>query len=152
MNEDVSRRRLLATAGTASLGVLFRYRFAYAEAFVACASPEVPRAPVGMELTVTAMTPHTLRISIAASGVALDRYYDDGSIAPRVFPHPLLIERTDADAREIAWGTYKLRIATKPLQIAIEHPQRGVVQELAFHPETNQIHFNYGGAPVYGLG
>ena len=45
-----------------------------------------------------------------------------------------------------------MRIATSPLRIAVEHPKRGVVQELNFRPDLNQIGFGYSNAPVYGMG
>lgn len=150
MNGRPSRRRLLAGTGAFALGVLFRSRFAYADTLTSAGN--VSTGPVGMELTVTAVTPHTLRISIAAVDEELDRYYNDGSIAPRVFPKPMHTQLTDADAHQIEWGTYKLQVATKPLSLAVEDPQRGIVQQLTFRPQTNQISFTYGGAPVHGLG
>jgi len=147
MNENITRRGVLTNAGVAFLGVLFRERFLCGEALF-----NAPKGPVGMELTITAVTAHTLRISITAVGEVLDRYYNDGSIAPRTFPKALITLQTDSADREVLWGEHKLRIAAKPLRIGVEDRAGSVVQELTFHPEMNQIHFTYGGAPVYGLG
>jgi alpha-glucosidase/alpha-D-xyloside xylohydrolase len=148
MNKTFKRRDLLANAGVAFLGVLFQERFLFGDVF----SDAAPKGPVGMELTVTAVTAHTLRISIAAGGEVLDRYYNDGSIAPRTFPRALLALQTDSVDRELMWGEHKLRITSKPLRILVEDRTGSVIQELTFQPEINQIHFTYGGAPVYGLG
>ena len=105
-----------------------------------------------MDVTITAVTDSTLKISIAAIDEVLDRYYDDGSIAPRSFAKPLLTLRTDAAGQEIPWGENTVRVAIQPLRIAVEHPQHGVVQELIFRPDLNQIGFSYNNAPVYGMG
>ncbi len=105
-----------------------------------------------MDVTITAVTDSTLKISIAAVDEVLDRYYDDGSIAPRSFAKPLLTLRTDAAGQEIPWGENTVRVATQPLRIAVEHPQHGMVQELTFRPDLNQIGFSYNNAPVYGMG
>ena len=142
--------------GAVSTGMLLHQRFAWAEMLTPPSGPAgigaVAKAPVGMDVTITAVTPSTLRISVAAAGEILDRYYDDGSIAPRHFPKPMVTLRTDAADREIPWGEYTVRIASRPLRVAVVHPQRGVVQELNFRPDLNQIGFNYNNAPVYGMG
>lgn len=147
---------MISRLGAVSAGVLLNHRFTYAEMLVL--APErvgavpIARGPVGMDVTVTAVTDSTLRISIAAADELLDRYYEDGSVAPRSFARPMLTLRMDAAGQNIPWGEYTLRIATKPLRIAVEHPQRGVVQELNFRPDLNQIGFGYNNAPVYGMG
>jgi alpha-glucosidase/alpha-D-xyloside xylohydrolase len=152
MKKTYSRRTVVAGLGAVSAGVLLDRRFAYAELLAPQAGAKVATGAVGMDVTITAVTDSTLRISVAAVDEVLDRYYDDGSIAPRTFAKPLLTLRTDAEAQSIPWGEYTVRVATKPLRIAVEHPQRGVVQELNFRPDLNQIGFSYNNAPVYGMG
>jgi alpha-glucosidase/alpha-D-xyloside xylohydrolase len=152
MKRDYSRRAVVAGLGAISAGVLLNRRLAYAEMLAPGAVVPVEKAAVGMSVTITAVTDSTLRISVAAVDEVLDRYYDDGSIAPRVFAKPLLTLRTDAEPQEIGWGEYKVRVATKPLRIGVEGSQGGVVQELTFRPEMNQIGFGYNDAPVYGMG
>ena len=146
----------MSDAGAFTAGVLLHRQFAYAEMLAPLAEPAatgaVAKAPVGMDVTITAVTRSTLRISIAAVDEVLDRYYDDGSIAPRGFARPMLTLRTDAAGQDIKWGEYTVRIATKPLRIAVEHPRGGVVQELNFRPDLNQIAFGYSNAAVYGMG
>ena len=161
MTKDVSRRSILSGIGAVSAEVLLRQRLACAEMMApqvdaskrgSAGKTPVANGPVGMEVTITAATASTLRISVAAVDEELDRYYEDGSVAPRSFTRPMATMRTDADGREIAWGEYTVRVATKPLRIAVAHPQRGTIQQLTFRPDVNEIGFTYGGAPVYGMG
>jgi alpha-glucosidase/alpha-D-xyloside xylohydrolase len=95
-----------------------------------------------------------LRITVAAVDETVDTYYDDGSLIPRKYPASLHTQRADQPGQptNIAWGDYTVRVETTPLRVSVRHSQRGVVQELAFHPEVNQVRFQYGDAPVYGLG
>ena len=156
MKKDYSRRAVISRLGVVSAGVLLTQRFTYAEMLAPPAGPApmtpIAKGPVGMDVTVTAVTDSILRISVAAVDESLDRYYEDGSVAPRSFAKPMLTLRTDAEGQNIPWGEYTVRIATRPLRIAVEHPKHGVVQELNFRPDLNQISFSYNDAPVYGMG
>ena len=156
MKNDYSRRAVLSRVGAVSAGMLLTCRLPYAEMLAPTAqSPgtkPTAKGPVGMDVTITAVTDSTLRISISAVDELLDRYYEDGSVAPRSFAKPMLTLRMDAAEQEIPWGEYTIRIATRPLRIAVQHPQRGLVQELNFRPDLNQIGFSYNNAPVYGMG
>ena len=151
-----SRRSVLTKLGAAAASVLLKQRFSAAQLLAPPitkpAGARAAKGSVGMDVTLTAVTDSTLRISVAAVDEELDRYYDDGSIAPRTFKPPMVKLRTDAAAQEIPWGEYTLSIATRPLRIAVKHPHRGVVQELNFRPDLNQIGFSYNNAPVYGMG
>ena len=156
MKKKYSRRSVITGFGTVSAGILLDQRFLYAEMLAPLsgpgATPLVAKGPVGMDVTITAVTDSTLRISVAAVDEVLDRYYEDGSVAPRRFAKPLATLRTDSEGQEIQWGQYRVRVVTKPLRIAVEHPQQGLVQELTFRPDANQILFGYNNAPVYGMG
>ncbi|ADW71035.1 glycoside hydrolase family 31 protein [Granulicella tundricola] len=151
MSNDLSRRAAIARIGTASAALLLTRRFAAAELFSAL-SEKIPSAPVGMDLTITAVTPHTLRINIAAVDESLDRYYEDGALAPRNFGAPLATLRTDSVGQEIPFGDYRLTIATKPLRITATNAAGKQIQELTFRPDLNQIGFLYNDAPIYGMG
>jgi alpha-glucosidase (family GH31 glycosyl hydrolase) len=148
-------RRSAMKLGAATAAVLLQRRFTAAEMAPpakAAATTAVTEGQVGMELTITAITEATLRISIAAAGEILDRYYDDGAIAPRKFAAPILKQRTDAAAQQIPWGKHTLQIATQPLRVSVKDEQGTVLQELTFHPERNEIGFSYANSPVYGMG
>ena len=123
MKNDCSRRSVLTGLGTIMAGTLLWKRFASAEMLAPFAEPNesasVARGPVGMDVTITAVTQSTIRISIAAAGEALDDYYNDGSTLPRSLTKPILKLRTDAAAKDVLWGEYTVRIMTRPLRIAV---------------------------------
>jgi alpha-glucosidase/alpha-D-xyloside xylohydrolase len=159
----ISRRRLLKTAGVGTAGVLLSQHIALGESVDSRAATPVTNqgsasriraASAGMELTVVSVRPRMLRITVAAVDETVDTYYDDGSLIPRKYPASLHTQRADQPGQptNIAWGDYTVRVETTPLRVSVRHSQRGVVQELAFHPEVNQVRFQYGDAPVYGLG
>src|SRR5579883_2337795 len=130
MTKQISRRSAIQACGAVAAGVLFRTEFAAAKTkATAEQAAAIMEAPVGMELTITAATDATLRISIAAVDEVLDTYYDDGAIAPRRYPSPALKLRTDAEAREIAWGRHTVRVSTGPLRVAVKDAQGAVIQE-----------------------
>src|ERR1035441_8216240 len=147
MKKEYSRRAVISGLSAASAGVLLNRRFTFGETLAPLSEPagttSIARGRVGMDVTITAVTDSTLRISIAAVDESLDRYYDDGSIVSRSFAKPMLTLGTDAEGQNIPWGEYTVRIATRPLRVAVAHPQRGVVQELNFRPDLNQIGFSY---------
>src|ERR1700744_699679 len=98
MKKHYSRRSVITGLGAMSAGVLLNRRFTHAEMLPPSA---VPTGAVGMDVTITAVTDSTLRISVAAVDEVLDRYYEDGSIAPRTFAKPMLTLRTDAAGQAI---------------------------------------------------
>src|ERR1700744_4497671 len=156
-----SRRKLLQTAGAGTAGILLSRNAAFAEAAESQAgTPErgaVSKSPIrtgaaGTDLTLVAVTPRMLRITVAAVEEDIDKYYDDGSLVSRKYPPALHRQRADQPGApsEIAWGEHTVHIETSPLRVSVRHAQRGTIQELTF--QGNQVLFQYGGAPVYGLG
>src|SRR3984885_7582884 len=156
MKKDCSRRSVLTGLGTMSAGILLSQRFGSAELLAPFAETgrgaAVAHGQVGMDVTITALTSSTIRISIAAAGEVLDDYYNDGSIAPHSPARKILQFRTDAEAHPIPGGEHTLRIMTKPLRSGVIYPEKAMVQELNFRPDLNQIGFGYNDAPVYGMG
>lgn len=162
-SRSISRRKLIQAAGAGTAGMLLNARAGLADAKELPAESPEPKAASrsaisigdpGTELTLVAVTSRILRITIAAVEETIDSYYDDGSLVARKYPAPLHHQRADqpSQPQEIAWGEHTLRIETAPLRVSVTHSVRGSIQELAFHPEHNQVLFQYGGAPVYGLG
>jgi alpha-glucosidase (family GH31 glycosyl hydrolase) len=159
----LSRRDLLKTAGAGTAGMLLSGGVALGEA-----APQVDRSTVrkrpqasaiqtgaaGKQITLTAVTPRILRITIAAVDENIDLYYDDGSLVERKYPAPLHRQRSDEPMppSSLPWGSYTVGVSTEPLRLSVRHPQRGVVQELSISPQGDEVGFAYGGAPVYGLG
>lgn len=163
MSHSISRRRLLQAAGANASSLLIGRRLAQAEA--ATSAPEsapgsrpaqlhMPTGDAGLQLTVVSLGEQILRITVAAVGETIDRYFNDGSLATRTQPEPLHTQRADQAAQpaDIAWGSYAMHVETAPLRLSIRHPQRGVIQELTFSEDSRQVRFQYGDSPVYGLG
>lgn len=163
MCADLSRRQLLQVAGAGTAGVLLSRRIALAEPSPATApaqpsagksSPQIRTGAAGMQVTIVAVNPHMLRIMVAAVDETIDTYYDDGSLASRHYPAALHTQRSDQPAapEQVAWGDFTVSLQTEPLRVSVQHPQGETVQELTFHPEMNQVLFQCGNAPLYGLG
>jgi alpha-glucosidase (family GH31 glycosyl hydrolase) len=163
MGVAISRRRLLTTAGVGTAGVLLSKHIAFSESVDSAAATPVSNetsasrirsASPGMELTLVSVRPQILRITVAAVDETIDTYYDDGSLIPRKYSAALHTQRADQPGQpaDVAWGDYTVHVETTPLRVSVRHSQGGVVQELEFHPEVNQVRFQYGNAPVYGLG
>jgi alpha-glucosidase/alpha-D-xyloside xylohydrolase len=159
----ISRRNLLKTAGAGTAGLLISGHTGFAQTGEPeAAKPEhnAPSKPpmltgdAGKDVTLVAVSPRMLRITVAAVGEDIDNYYDDGSLVPRKYPVPLHRQRADQSvpSSDIAWGEHTLHIETEPLRLTVRHPRRGTIQELTFQAEMNHVAFQYGGAPVYGLG
>jgi len=72
MKKDYSRRAVISRLGAVSAGVLLNQRFSYAEMLAPVAErvakASIAKSPVGMDVTITAVTDSTLRISVAAVG------------------------------------------------------------------------------------
>lgn len=151
MSNVVSRRKFLRQGSSASACLLFARRILGAD-LISAPSQQSLTGPAAIELRITAVTDHTLRISIAAAGELLDRYYNDGSVAPRTFAAPLLTMQTEEGPHQVAWGSYRVRVETGPLRVAVLGTGDVPLQELTFRPDENQIRFQYGAAEVYGLG
>ena len=163
MGTAISRRRLLTTAGVSTAGILLSRYIAFGEsadsiatepAHEKASASQMRTGPAGLELTIVSVRPQMLRITVAAVDEIVDTYYDDGSLVPRTYTGALHAQRTDQPGQPtgVTWGEYTVHVETAPLRVSVRHAQRGVVQELTFHPEVNQVQFQYGGAPVYGLG
>lgn len=163
MNNPISRRTLLKAAGANATALLIARRIAAEETGASApdAGPgkrqtqtQITTGDAGMQLTVIALNERILRITVAAVGETTDRYFDDGSLAVRAYPEPLHTQRADMAAQpiDVAWGVYTMHVEMEPLRLSIRHPQRGVAQELTFNADSRQVQFQYGNAPVYGLG
>lgn len=161
---SLSRRQLLKSAGAGVAGAVLAPHTTLAEPASpspasASATPRLIGAgDPGTQIHLTAVTPQTLRVTVSAVDENIDLYYDDGSLAPRHVPAPLHTQRADSrpdqpsQPTELRWGSYTLRVESSPLRVSVTHPQRGLIQRLTFHPELNQVHFDYGAGPVFGLG
>ena len=127
MKKHFSRRSMMTKLGAATAGVLLQRRFSSAELLAPPSGTEeasrAVKGAVGMDVTLTAVTDSTLRISVAAVDEVLDQYYDDGSVAPRHFARPMLVLRTDADGQDITWGEYTVSVASRSASSSLNRVQ-----------------------------
>jgi alpha-glucosidase (family GH31 glycosyl hydrolase) len=151
MKMNLTRRAAIHGLASGAMGLLLQRRFAYAELLASPASTGIRTDKPGVELTLTAVNDHTLRIAIAAIDEALDDTYSDGSLVPRSWPRPLLHAEPSKEPQFLTWGKNTIKVSTTPLRLSVEQGNR-VLQELTFDAAANKILFLYGDAPVYGLG
>ena len=142
----ITRRSIVAGAGAAAAHVMFS-RTMYGTVLSAEADHGPIAAPGALNLTLTAITAHTLRIGIApATAQPLDH---ELGAAIEQWPGPLDAPGP-ARAHTAPWGAYTVRVSEHPLRVAVL--QNGVVrQEISFAPNSTDVHIPLNG-PVFGLG
>ena len=108
----------------------------------------VPTAKPGkLDLSLTAMTPRVLRISIAPA-IAQPSSNELGVVES---PHETaLAQGSLADA--ITWGKYRVRVEEEPLRITVMDAAQQIRQQIQFEPDSTAVHFRLGNHPVFGLG
>lgn len=142
----MTRRGVLAGAGAATAHVLFN-RTMYAAWVLQPVRPGLVATPGALDLTLTAMTQHTLRIGIAP--VTAEAHAQELGVAHDTWPAPMETSGS-VRAHTVPWGPYSIRISEDPLRIAVL--ENGAVrQEILFSPDSTDVHFALSG-PVFGLG
>ena len=142
----ITRRGILAGAGAAAAQVLFS-RTVYGNGLLQLAQPGLAAAPGAIDLTLTAMTPHTLRIGIAPA--TAEAHAQELGVDHATWPAPMEAPGP-AHAHTVPWGAYSIRINEGPLRIAVL--EGGIVrQEISFSLDSTDVHFPLAG-PVFGLG
>ncbi len=142
MQTNLSRRILLRGIGTGAASLLFRRRFVLAAPLT---------GPVGVELSLVAVSRNILRVTVSATDTNPDRIYGDGSLVERLWPQPLLREQTSGAARSVTWATRQIQIAGDPLHIKVREKDGRLLQELRFEG-NHEVAFRCDGGPVFGLG
>ena len=132
-------------AATAQL--LFSRRLLAVDLLAGTQQGAASAAPGLLDLTLSALSPGILRISIAPANDAPQ--LEELGVVRRAWPAPIRGNAPEKD-EEIAWGKYTLRIRSSPLRIAAFE---GTVlrQEIRFATDSTDVHFNLDG-PVFGLG
>jgi alpha-glucosidase/alpha-D-xyloside xylohydrolase len=107
-----------------------------------------------VELTLTAVSDRTVRVTLTAKGSGTEvRRLDDGPVlAPRRWPEPVLKLTELRAARTVELKD--LHVTVKPVPLTLEFATRAgrVVQRLTFDEPTGAVTFRLGGGPVLGLG
>lgn len=142
----MTRRGILFGAGAATAHLLFSRTLHGAEVLPEGQHGLVAR-PGALDLTLTAMTPHTLRIGIAPANA--EARAQELGVDHEIWPAPM---DTPGPVRPhtVPWGAYTVRITEDPLHVAVL--ENGAVrQEISFSPNSTDVHFPLSG-PVFGLG
>lgn len=104
------------------------------------------------ELRLTALSPHTLRISLLPVGAGGEAGPLPESIvlAPASWPPPLAVLQR-ARRKRIPWGDNSIEISSHPLRIALRGGRGDVVQKIEVDASSGDVHFGMRG-PMFGLG
>jgi alpha-glucosidase/alpha-D-xyloside xylohydrolase len=107
-----------------------------------------------VELTITAATDHTIRVTATA-------IHPDGSTLPvpdepilvhRTWPKPILRTRSLTSARHFKLPAMRLAISPDPLRVTISGAHGHTIEELRLSELSGEVFFGLGGKPVFGLG
>jgi alpha-glucosidase len=132
-----NRREAIKSIVTAGAGALF--------------GKEIGGRPI--ELTITAITPQTVRITIQpiANGqlVPIPR---DGALVQAKWGPPALRWRPIVGARHVQCGNLTVNVSANPFAIRVAQKGGRVVQELKLESVTGRLTFPLEDAPVLGLG
>jgi alpha-glucosidase/alpha-D-xyloside xylohydrolase len=103
--------------------------------------------PGKLDLSLTAMTPRVLRISIAptvATPPSKELEVIDNS-------HEVSLGG-DTFTDSVRWGQYGLRVEEEPLRITLTDAAQQVRQQIQFDTDSTAVRFHLGSHPVFGLG
>ncbi len=103
------------------------------------------------EMLLTAVSPHTLRVSVASRN-ASTRPEADLVLVQNEWPEPLARFRTRPESRTLEWGKRRLKITTEPVGLLILGAHEEAIQTLRLDPANGRIEFALGDAPLLGLG
>ncbi len=134
MSKPIRRREILKLLGTGAAAVAIGDKFGLSE------ERDLQLAGVSARSSVTAISQHTTRITIVATGAGQkETTPDDGAVVLR----PSILN----SAKE------KLKVSSpQPLEFVVSGADGRVVQKLSIDPETGALTFLLGDGPVLGLG
>lgn len=138
-----NRRTALKTIGSAGVAL-------FGASKLSAHSP--PLFPSPVELTVTAITRYTTRITIQPVDNTPN---NDGALTDKNFPPPLFHWRTPiAGSRRIHSGDVLLNLTASDIfTIRATHKKDGrLIQEFKLDPTTGQLTFPLADSPIFGLG
>src|SRR3954453_3557656 len=142
-----NRREALKSIATAGAGVLLGSEGSFAQQ----APIQIAGRPI--EITITAATPQTVRITIQPieNGQLLP-VPRDGALVQAEWGPPALRWRPIGGTRHIQCGNLTVDVSANPFAIRVTQKGGRVVQELKLDTATGRLTFPLGDAPVLGLG
>jgi len=152
----VSRRDALAFLGSLGGGALITQ---WGGRISDAALPQDTGQPIKVaekraELSITVVSPRTLRISVVP-------VQDDGGVQPikpslalveREWPQPLARITTRGKPQTIPWGDLEIRLSPEPLTISVEGRSGRIIPSLRVGTDDGSVSFERGAAPLFGLG
>jgi len=144
MNEPLSRRTFLQHIGAAA--------GAWTTRSLPAASHTFNLSGVPVELSLTPITAHTLRISLlpAAAHHEPQQAFTGEGLRDRTLPPPTH-KLKSAPTPPLSWGKFNARITDDPLTVTIEE-SGAPRQRLTFDADTARVSFDLRDTPVFGLG
>lgn len=142
----LSRRRWAKQVGAAAAAILAPSAGQAAESGLRVAGQDV-------EIQITAISPHTFRLSVLpiVDGKAA-AIPDIGILNPTASKAPGTKLRGAVKAQTIKAGDLKVQVAVDPLAFTILTPKGESVQQLKIDSTTGVVSFTTGTAPLLGLG
>lgn len=149
----ISRRKALALLGTAGAAATAAGIPALPLPTNQASNPTQALIVAGqkVELRLTALSPHTLRISVlpvAAGGEAVP-LPESIVLASTSWPQPLTVLQR-APRKRLKWGEHSIEISSYPLRLALNRSGE-VIQNVEIDEANGDVHFGMRG-PVFGLG
>lgn len=141
----LSRRETFVRLGGAALG-LRTLRAQTQDALLFAGRP--------VELLLTALNGHTLRISLLAieSGGAVESVQPDPALVMRSAGTSILRARTVRELKPARWGELLVEASGSPLSIRIAEQSGTTVQQLQFDSTRMALSFHNSAGPLFGLG
>ena len=144
MTAAISRRVVLGGLGAGAAQLLFRKRI-----FAADIPARDTGQPGDLDLSLTALTPGMLRISIAPVRASPPVW--ELGVVERPSPRPLEPPGPPR-AHALPWGRYRIEVSEDPLRIGVSGSDGKLLQEIRFDTDSTAVHFQLGRAPLFGLG
>jgi len=109
-------------------------------------------SPRLIEVQLTAISPHTFRLSILpVDKRSVGTIASDGSLVQESWGTHVAKLRTQSK-EDIAVGDLKVQLSFDPVRIAIKNGRSDVVQQLDWDSNTGVLSFLGGNGPLFGLG
>jgi alpha-glucosidase/alpha-D-xyloside xylohydrolase len=107
-----------------------------------------------VQLSISEITPHTVRITLAARDAGAERPRPDESpvLLRREWPAPRLEASSLAKSRDLDLGDLSAQITASPLSLAFATREGRTVQRIEVSATTGEVTFALGDGPVFGLG
>jgi alpha-glucosidase len=127
-------------------------------AMIQPASVAIPDPPIVLrsqpvELTLTAVSPNTVRITVQAlrdgKPVALEQ---DGALLDRAWPPPVAQIRSLSHPLSFRSGNLTISVSPNPVRVVLRKSEKEIAQELVLDESTGALEFNTASGLLLGLG